>query len=228
MEHKDLDFSREIRMSQWSISRGSMTLMSTSAWKRPFHFKAKRGLLTWSFGSSTKLPPLTEKTRFGKSIESWLKIRSNPPDVGIPETHPKGLYPPRSSEVELRKSKKNTEPGELVDEIWVELNDSRYRLERYQSTTINVFNEGSGEYEPSKPLLRRIIAEKNLRISLTNKTGKMKNTRSQGWEVMEVFEKKEDWDIWTFWETEEWWKILFLKPLKSFFPHENFKANSLI
>ena len=83
-------------------------------------------------------------------------------------------------------SKRRSETGEVTDEISVEIGGAAYRLERYQSTTIKLFNVEREEYEMAKPLLRQLILERHLAISLTNSAGNEKNTRTLGREVLEV------------------------------------------
>ncbi len=75
--------------------------------------------------------------------------------------------------------------GGLIDQVVVQLSIGQYRLERYQSSSIRIFNLDKQEYqEPVTPLLRKIIQEKKLGISQQFDSGKDKNTRTLGKEIM--------------------------------------------
>lgn len=78
----------------------------------------------------------------------------------------------------------SAELGDVVQVVTVQLGDVLYQIERYESTSIRVLNTSSQEYEVAKPVLRRIIEEKALAISFQFPTGRSKNTRTLGREVI--------------------------------------------
>lgn len=80
--------------------------------------------------------------------------------------------------------RESAELGDIVQVVTVQLGDVLYQLERYESTSIRVLNTSSQEYEVAKPILRRINDEKALAISLQFPTGRSKNTRTLGREVI--------------------------------------------
>ena len=80
--------------------------------------------------------------------------------------------------------RESAELGDIVQVVTVQLGDVLYQLERYESTSIRVLNTSSQEYEVAKPILRRINDEKALAISLEFPTGRSKNTRTLGREVI--------------------------------------------
>ena len=87
-------------------------------------------------------------------------------------------------------NKRNTgKPGEITESVLVELEfpdckKYKYRIERYESSTVRIFNLNTQEYEVTKPLLRQINKEKKLGIDLKLSTGTKKNTRTLGKQVI--------------------------------------------
>jgi len=71
-------------------------------------------------------------------------------------------------------------PGDITKTVFVKLSDFTYRIERYESTTVRIFNLDNQEYEVTKPILRKINNEKKLGIDLELSTGRKKNTRNLG------------------------------------------------
>jgi PD-(D/E)XK nuclease superfamily len=80
--------------------------------------------------------------------------------------------------------RESPERGDVVQVLLVRLGDSVYQLERYESTTVRVFNIGTQKEEVAKPILRRINEEKALGVNLYRANGTTKNTRQLGREVM--------------------------------------------
>jgi hypothetical protein len=80
--------------------------------------------------------------------------------------------------------RESAELGDVVQVVTVQLGDVLYQIERYESTSIRVLNVSSQEYEVAKPILRRIIDDMTLAISLEFPTGRKKNTRTLGREVI--------------------------------------------
>jgi predicted RNA-binding Zn ribbon-like protein len=91
---------------------------------------------------------------------------------------------PAGSTGRVRQPRGSLEQGEVVEVLAVRLGDTTYQIERYESTTIRVFNTGRQEYEVAKPILRLVNDEKALGINLWFPTGRLKNTRALGREVM--------------------------------------------
>lgn len=76
------------------------------------------------------------------------------------------------------------EVGDLLEVVPVRLGDTVYHLERYESTSIRVLNTASQEYEPAKPVFRRINADLALGVDLLNGRGEYKNTRTLGRDIL--------------------------------------------
>lgn len=89
-----------------------------------------------------------------------------------------------SSKVDLVR--KSSETGEIVEVVAVAISDGMYQIERYESSTVRVFNVDTQEYEVARPILRQINVEKNLGIDLNLPSGLAKNTRILGREVMKA------------------------------------------
>ena len=80
--------------------------------------------------------------------------------------------------------KLNDDP--VADSVEVEVTLGRYRIERRKSETIVVYSiENNTLVDPVKPFLRRIIDELALPVDLTLKSGKEKNTRTLGRELID-------------------------------------------
>ncbi len=81
-----------------------------------------------------------------------------------------------------------TQPAEgygIAEVAFLEFSKGKYRIERYENSTIRVINIETQKYESAKPLLKKIIEEKKLGVDLSYPSGSEKNTRTLGKEVME-------------------------------------------
>ena len=76
-------------------------------------------------------------------------------------------------------------PGWEIPEVaFLKFSKGKYRIERYENSTIRLVNLETQKYESAKPLLRKIIKEKKLGINLNFSSGAEKNTRDLGREVL--------------------------------------------
>lgn len=75
--------------------------------------------------------------------------------------------------------------------VFLETSEGKYRIERYENSTIRVVNIETQKYESAKPLLKKIIEEKKLGVDLSYPSGSEKNTRALGKEVMEELIKQD-------------------------------------
>jgi len=71
------------------------------------------------------------------------------------------------------------------DKVELNIRDGNYRVERLADHTIIVTSLDSGVQVMAKPILRRIIEEKNLDIAMLNGAGNKKNTRQLGREILQ-------------------------------------------
>jgi len=85
---------------------------------------------------------------------------------------------------EIKKAQGSFDKGNVIEMATVSINKGTYRIERYDSTSIRVYNIDSQSYETAKPLLREINTEKELAINLLNSRGNKKNTRSLGKDII--------------------------------------------
>jgi CRISPR/Cas system-associated endoribonuclease Cas2 len=85
---------------------------------------------------------------------------------------------------EIKKAQGSFDKGNVIETATVSINKGNYRIERYDTTSILVYNLDSQTYETAKPLLREINAEKALGIDLLNSRGNSKNTRTLGKDVI--------------------------------------------
>jgi CRISPR/Cas system-associated endoribonuclease Cas2 len=85
---------------------------------------------------------------------------------------------------EIKKAQGSFDKGNVIETATVSINKGNYRIERYDTTSILVYNLDSQTYETVKPLLREINAEKALGIDLLNSRGNSKNTRTLGKDVI--------------------------------------------
>lgn len=85
---------------------------------------------------------------------------------------------------EIKKAQGSFDKGNVIEVATVSIEKGIFRIERYDSTSIRVFNIESQSYETAKPLLREINIEKALGVDLANSRGNKKNTRSLGKEVI--------------------------------------------
>ena len=81
--------------------------------------------------------------------------------------------------------------NEIKNTIDIKLQSGKYKVEEYKNGSIKVYNIEMKKYEKAKPLLRRIIKEKELDISLYYNSGNKKNTRILGKDVMQAI--KNEW-----------------------------------
>lgn len=72
----------------------------------------------------------------------------------------------------------------IAEVAFLEFSKGKYRIERYENSTIRLVNLETQKYESAKPILRKIIREKKLRINLNLSSGVEKNTRDLGREVL--------------------------------------------
>lgn len=77
----------------------------------------------------------------------------------------------------------------IKESVKINIKNKSYIIEMYESSTIRVFNLEKQEYEVAKPLLRKIIEEKKLNVNLKSSTGKYKNTRQLGKDVISELKK---------------------------------------
>ncbi|MGP3779388.1 PD-(D/E)XK nuclease family protein [Halanaerobium saccharolyticum] len=80
--------------------------------------------------------------------------------------------------------------GDIKESVTVELRDGKYRIEKYESSSIKVYNLNEQEYEVAKPLLRKVIRDKDLDVSLYFDSGNKRNTRSLGRKVIKALKVK--------------------------------------
>jgi len=76
------------------------------------------------------------------------------------------------------------ELGDIVQVVAVDLGGTTYQIERYDSTTIRVYNTSTQDYEVAKQILRRANDEKGLGVPLTQPGGRNKNTRTLGRDIV--------------------------------------------
>jgi len=85
---------------------------------------------------------------------------------------------------EIKKAQGSFDKGNVIELATVSIKSGTYRIERYDSTSIRVYNIDSQSYETAKPLLREINTEKELGVNLFNSRGNKKNTRSLGKDII--------------------------------------------
>jgi hypothetical protein len=84
----------------------------------------------------------------------------------------------------------NSDP--VADSADVKLSSGRYRIERLKSNTIvAIYLDNGKPVTIVKPLLRKIITELALPVTLTNESGIEKNTRTLGREIINAIKSKE-------------------------------------
>jgi len=81
--------------------------------------------------------------------------------------------------------------GDIKNVVNVELKSGKYRIEEYESSSIKIYNIETQEYEVAKPILRDIIKEKRLDISLYYESGNEKNTRTLGKKIIQILKKRD-------------------------------------
>lgn len=85
---------------------------------------------------------------------------------------------------EIKQARGSFDKGDVIEIATVSINKGTYRIERYDSNSIRVYNIDSQNYETAKPLLREINTEKELGVNLINSRGNKKNTRSLGKDII--------------------------------------------
>jgi CRISPR/Cas system-associated endoribonuclease Cas2 len=130
---------------------------------------------------------------YGVDIEC-LRLKPFLDDSGELFVQPDKIIPlPEAKDYIIKKEKKQKEikraqgsfdKGEVVETAYVAINKGTFRIERYDSTSIRVYNVDSESYETAKPLLREINTEKELSVNLLNSRGNEKNTRSLGKDII--------------------------------------------
>src|SRR6056297_449682 len=85
----------------------------------------------------------------------------------------------------IRHIIKSNIPEGIEEVAFVEISTGQYRIEKYKSSTIKIYNLEEEEYEVAKPLLRKINKEKDLKVDLFTSTGTKLNTRSLGRKIIE-------------------------------------------
>lgn len=112
-------------------------------------------------------------------IKSILKSEENY------EVDPISDYVRHTLKAFIRHIIKSNIPEGIEEVAFVEITTGNYRIERYKSSTIKVFNLEEEEYEVAKPLLRKINKEKDLKVDLFTSNGTKLNTRSLGRKIVE-------------------------------------------
>ncbi|ADI73373.1 hypothetical protein Metev_0458 [Methanohalobium evestigatum Z-7303] len=110
--------------------------------------------------SEVKIDPITDYTKH--TLKAFIRH--------IQETNIKYTSP----------GKVDHKPGGIVDFAYAKISDGYYKIEKYESTTIKVFNLDLQRYEVAKPILRKVNDEKNLGVNLYLSTNNERNTRSLG------------------------------------------------
>lgn len=84
-------------------------------------------------------------------------------------------------------------PGDIIESATIQISDGKYRIDRHKSTTIRIFNIDTQEIVISKPVLRKINKELQLGINLKLSTGRDKNTRNLGKQILrELFSRNKN------------------------------------
>jgi CRISPR/Cas system-associated endoribonuclease Cas2 len=130
---------------------------------------------------------------YGVDIEC-LRLKPFLDDSGELFVQPDKIIPlPEAKDYIIKKEKKQKEikkaqgsfnKGKVVEAAYVAINKGTFKIERYDSTSIRVYNVDSESYETAKPLLREINTEKELSVNLLNSRGNEKNTRSLGKDII--------------------------------------------
>ena len=136
---------------------------------------------------------------YGIAIEC-LRFKSFLDDNGELFVQPDKIIPlPEAKDYIIKKEKKQREikiaqgaidKGEIVETAHVAIGSGTYRIERYDSNTILIYNIDSGSYETAKPLLREINSIKDLGVNLFNSSGNKKNTRSLGRDIISALKSQ--------------------------------------
>jgi len=98
----------------------------------------------------------------------------------------------------LNQPKPATKLGDdpVVDSVEVKVSFGRFRIERLNSKSIRVYSLDANTFEtPVKPFLRAVIDDLSLPVVFANKSGKEKNTRTLGKDVIDEL-KPSAWHGW--------------------------------
>jgi CRISPR/Cas system-associated endoribonuclease Cas2 len=107
------------------------------------------------------------------------------PDTIIPLPEAKDyIIKKERKQKEIKRAQASYNKGNVIEKVTVSIDKGTYRIERYDSMSIRVFNIDSQSYETAKPLLREINTEKELGVNLISSRGNKKNTRSLGKEII--------------------------------------------
>ncbi len=146
---------------------------------KEFHSDAISAVL-WLRGYDIDIECLRLRPFVDESGELFVQ-----PDKIIPLPEAKDyIIKKEKKQKEIKKARGSFETGKVIETVMVSIKNGVCRIERYDSTSIRVYNLDSQEYETAKPILREINSEKNLGINLLNTRGNKKNTRSLGQEVI--------------------------------------------
>jgi len=85
---------------------------------------------------------------------------------------------------EIKKARDSFDKGKIVESVMVSIKNEIYRVERYDTSSIRVYNTDTEEYLTAKPVLREINQEKSLGVDLKNSRGNNKNTRTLGKDII--------------------------------------------
>ncbi|MCE4566038.1 DUF91 domain-containing protein [Maribellus sp. CM-23] len=85
---------------------------------------------------------------------------------------------------EIKKAQGSFDRGKVIESVTISLKGGLLRIDRYDTTTIIVFNLDEEREETAKPILREINDELNLGVPLLNSMGNKKNTRTLGKDII--------------------------------------------
>ncbi|RIH66178.1 DUF91 domain-containing protein [Mariniphaga sediminis] len=85
---------------------------------------------------------------------------------------------------EIKKAQGSFDRGTVIENVTISLKRGLFRLDRYDTTTIIVFNLDEEREETAKPILREINNELDLGVPLLNSMGNNKNTRTLGKDII--------------------------------------------
>ena len=146
--------------------------------------------------STIEIPYLTldEIEHLENKCEEYFKDKAIPSKSGVKLNLTKFLLDRRTDDI--RTNEKVDNLGNLIDQCEFRRNEQRYFLRRYDSRKIRIFDEDDNNvYKRGevKPILREIIENYNLHISLNNREEVKepeKGTRVLGREVIAAMKKK--------------------------------------
>lgn len=85
---------------------------------------------------------------------------------------------------EIKQAQRSFNRGKIIESVTVSLKRGLFRIDRYDTTSITVFNLDEEKEETAKPILRKINDELNLGVTLLNSMGNKKNTRTLGKDII--------------------------------------------